>query len=260
MNERDGRTVVSTFRGIARRVVAVSSIDVYRAYDIVRGLVPGPPVSVPLTEESPLRERLYPYERTGTEEYEKILVERAVMGDPELPSTVVRLPAVYGPGDFQHRMFEFVKRMEDQRPGILLGEGVAGWRFTHGYVEDVAVGVALAATDDYAAGRIYNVGEADTPTWAERVRDIGEVFGWDGEVFVVPDTNLPDHLKKNLNPDQLWVADTSRIRGELGYEEVVPMDEALRRTISWERTHPPEQVDPGEFDYAAEDAVLSELG
>ncbi len=40
MYEEDARVVVAVFRDVARRVVAISSEDVYRAYDLVRG--PGP--------------------------------------------------------------------------------------------------------------------------------------------------------------------------------------------------------------------------
>ena len=35
-----------------------------------------------------------------------------------------------------------------------------------------------------------------------------------------------------------YMVDTSRIRRELGYAEQVPFDEALRRTIEWERANP----------------------
>jgi hypothetical protein len=52
------------------------------------------------------------------------------------------------------------------------------------------------------------------------------------------------------------VASSTRIREELGYREPVALDEALRKTIEWERTHPP-TIDPAQFDYAAEDAALS---
>ena len=51
-------------------------------------------------------------------------------------------------------------------------------------------------------------------------------------------------------------ASSKRIRDELGYSEPVAPEEALRRTIEWERTHPP-PIDPAKFDYAAEDAALS---
>jgi hypothetical protein len=51
--------------------------------------------------------------------------------------------------------------------------------------------------------------------------------------------------------------DTTRIRLELGNTEAVSRAEALRRTIMWERAHPPGQIDPEDVDYAAEDRVLA---
>jgi nucleoside-diphosphate-sugar epimerase len=257
MNEDEARDLIGVFEGISRRVVAVSSQDVYRAYDRVTGRDPGPPDRIPLTEEAPLRERLYPYEREGVEDYEKILVERVVMDTPDLPGTILRLPAVYGPGDYQHRLFEYVRRMDDGRPAILLGEGMASWRWTHGYVEDVASAIVLAVTDERAAGRVYNVGEADPLSWAEWVREIGRAAGWDGEVVAVPGDRLPEHLDWGLDTEQHWVADTTRIRQELGYREEIPREEALRRTVEWERAHPPRNAAPVSFDYAAEDAALA---
>ena len=262
MNERDAREAIGVFRGVAGRVVAISSGDVYRAFDITRGLHPGPPDPVPLDEEAPLRDRLYPYERPGIEEYEKILVERAVIGDPHMPGTVLRLPMVYGPGDDMNRFFPYLKRMDDGRPAVLLDEGMARWRWTRGYVEDVAAAVTLAVTDGRAAGRVYNVGEADAPTEAEWVEEIGRAVGWGGRVVGLPNGDLPPHLAREYegaNFGQDWVVDTSRIRRELGFEESVPREEALRRTVAWERENPPREFDPAEFDYAAEDGALGRL-
>ena len=259
MNKDDARDVMGTFRDVARRVVAISSQDVYRAYDRVTGRDPGPPDSVPLTEEAPLRDRLYPYKREGVDNYEKIHVERVVMGDPDLPGTVLRLPAVYGPGDHRHRLLEYVKRMDDGRD-VLVAEGMASWRWTHGYVEDVAGAVVLAAEDERAESRVYNVGEAEPLSWAGWVRAIGEAAGWGGEVVFVPDDRLPGHLDWGLDTRQHWVADTTRIRRELGYAEAVQRDEALRTSVEWERACPPGNLDPASFDYAAEDAVLGMRG
>ncbi|MEW6032965.1 MAG: NAD-dependent epimerase/dehydratase family protein [Bacillota bacterium] len=58
LTEEDARAVVEAFRGVARRVVAISSQDVYLAYGRLTGLEPGPAEPVPLTEHSPLRTRL----------------------------------------------------------------------------------------------------------------------------------------------------------------------------------------------------------
>ncbi|MGI8539753.1 MAG: NAD-dependent epimerase/dehydratase family protein [Rubrobacteraceae bacterium] len=261
MSESDARSVVETFSGIAGRIVAISSEDVYRAYDIVRGLHPGPPDPTPLTEDSPLRERLFPYDRPGVEEYEKILVEKTVMAAPNLPATVLRLPAVYGPGDYQNRLFPYIKRMDDGRPAILIGEDIARWKWTMGFVEDVAHAIFLAATDDgIAPDRTYNVGEENPPTHREWIEEIARAIGWSGEIVALPKEKLPPHLDPGLaNTDQNWVVDTSRIRAELGYEEKTTRKEALRKTIEWERENPPENLDPKDFDYPAEDAALEKL-
>ena len=177
-----------------------------------------------------------------------------------MPGTILRFPMVYGPRDRQHRTFEYLKRMDDGRPAILMGEGQAAWRWTKGYVENVALAVVLAVTDERAAGRVYNVGEQETLTWAEWVQATGRAAGWDGKVVAVPRDRLPGHLVPDDNTDQQLVVDSTRIRQELGYKETLARDEALRRTIAWERAHLPEQVDPAQFDYAAEDAVSAELG
>jgi len=256
MNEVDARGLVDVFRGVAGRVVAISSADVYRAYDIVRGLRPGPADPVPLDEDAPLRERLYPYERPGVQGYEKILVERVVMEDPDLPGTVLRLPMVYGPGDYMRRLYPYLKRLEDGRNEIPIGESMARWRWTMGFVEDVAAAIALAATDGRAAGRVYNVGETDPLPLAEWVRAIVRAAGSGGEVVVVPDELLPKHLGMDLNAEQDLVTDTGRIRRELGFREGVSREEAIRRTVGWERANPPDDFPPEAFDYAAEDAAL----
>src|SRR5439155_3985537 len=100
-------------------------MDVYSAYGRFCRVEDGPPDAMPFKEDSPVRKALYLYRESAQEpselaySYKKILVERAVMGDATLAGTVLRLPQVYGPGDPQHRLFEFVKRMTDKRPFIL---------------------------------------------------------------------------------------------------------------------------------------------
>jgi nucleoside-diphosphate-sugar epimerase len=107
--EQQAREMVKTFRGKAGRVVAVSSADVYRNYDGFRGKASAPPDPVPLAEEAPLRETRYPYRGHPlpfeySHHYEKILVEQVLLSERDLSPTVLRLPAVYGPGDRQHRL------------------------------------------------------------------------------------------------------------------------------------------------------------
>src|SRR5262249_54191248 len=138
----------------------------------------------PITEDSPLRTKLYPYRgetlraeddpRRWMDDYDKIPAERVVMSHAELPGTILRLPAVYGPHDFQHRMFLYLKRMLDGRSAILLEESVANWRWNHGYVENIADAIALAVTNEQASGRIYVVGEPFALSMAERIEQIAK--------------------------------------------------------------------------------------
>jgi nucleoside-diphosphate-sugar epimerase len=260
---------VKAFAGVARRVVVISSQDVYRAFGRLWRTELGDPDPVPLTEDSPLREKL----SDAGLDYNKTAIERAVINDPNLPVTILRLPATHGPGDDKHRLFPYIKRMDDGRPAILLDEGHAGWRWARGYVEDVAHAIVLAITDERAAGRIYNVAYSETLSEAEWVKAIARVIRVPGssvdsrftihdlrscEVVALPSDQLPQSLRREMfDFTQQYEVDSTRIRRELGYSEIVPFAEALRRTIAWERSNPPEKVLPEDFDYAAEDASLA---
>lgn len=264
-NEAEARTLSETFRGVAGRLVAPSSMDVYRAYGRLLGLESGPPDPIPYREDGPLREVFYPYRQRakGPDDYaysyEKILAERVVMNDAELPCTILRLPAVYGPRDKQHRLFEYLKRMDDGRPVIFMEESRARWLWSRGYVENVADAIALAVENERAAGRIYNVGEEETLTESDWVRSVARAAGWKGELLILVKTAMPEYLVGQTPYEHHLSSDSSRIRAELGYKESIGRDEALKRTIAWERENPPAEVDETQFDYAAEDAALARL-
>jgi nucleoside-diphosphate-sugar epimerase len=139
----------------------------------------------------------------------------------------------------------------------LLEEKNARWRWTRGYVEDVARAIALAVIDDRATSRIYNAGEHGALTESEWVECIGRAANWHGELVTLGKESMPEHLAAPYNFDHHLRADTGRIRNELGYSELVSLDEAMRETVEWERTHPPEPVDEKRFNYASEDEALA---
>ena len=260
-NEREASSLMRTFEGVAGRVVVASSMDAYRAYGCLLGLEADPPEPMPFNEDSPLRTSRFPYRAHAKSpddmafDYDKIPVEQAMMSAVGFPGTVLRLPAVYGPGD--HRAFDHLKRMDDGRHAILLEEDHARWRWTRGYVDNVAAAITLAILDDRATGRIYNLGEPDAWTEAEWVRSIIRAAGWPGEVVVLPRESMPEHLKMPYDFNHHLHGDTSRIRRDLGYAEHISRDEAMKRTVEWERARAPQQVDANRFNYAAEDAALA---
>lgn len=293
---RQAEELVSVMSGLADRIVAISSMDVYRACGVLHGSEPGPLEPLPLTEDSPLRTKIqtYPPEVLKRlqgvfgwidDEYDKIPVERAIMSAPGIAGTILRLPMIYGPGDRLRRFFPTVKRIEDRRPAILFADDIAAWRSPRGYVENVAAAIALAAVSPQAAGKIYNVAERESFSELEWAQKIASQAGfqsdqpcWQGTFVVLPREQTPKHLLMPGNFAQHWVASSERIRQELSYAEIVDLDESIIRTIDWERAMEGTELQeaelqraagqgaeenspptPAVLDYASEDAALAKL-
>jgi nucleoside-diphosphate-sugar epimerase len=212
MGSQDAAAARESFAGIAQRIVMLSSGDVYRAYGYFCGIESGPCEPTPLTEDSPLRTGLFPYRKPETAPgqleyfYDKILAEREIAADPALPATILRLPKVYGPGDNADLATVYGFR---NRPG---------WRWTHGHVDNVAAAIVLAATHERATGRIFNVGEEHTPTMSERL------------AYLPPRPEAP-LLDGEHRFEQNVDYDTSRIRQELGFREVIAERAAMLAVV-----------------------------
>ena len=216
MTEADARSAREVFAGKIERLVFASSGDVYLAYGRFIGSEPGPIEPMPLfADSSPLRSKFYPYRTIQTPSeslaygYEKILVERLLMGAPDLNSVCLRLPKVYGA---ENNRFETVYRFAKY----------PHWRWTHGYVENVAAAITLALLHPSAGGRIYNVGELETPAVADRVARL-------------PPSTSGAVLDETHEFGQDIVFDTRPIRQELGYREPVSWEESVRRTLGQAR-------------------------
>jgi nucleoside-diphosphate-sugar epimerase len=209
----DAQAARQEFSGRARRLVLISSGDVYRAYGVFKRIEPIPVEDQALKESSPLRTSRYPYRHADTPkdaieyEYDKVLAERALSADAQLPVTILRLPKVYGVDD--NGDLATVYGFRDH----------PSWRWTHGYVENVADAISIGVLDERATGRTYNVGEESTPSVAERLA-------------YLPTRSPTTALLPEANFDQSIVYDTSRIRTELGYREAIPEREAMLRVAT----------------------------
>ena len=217
MGNADGTAFSRAFAGRTARVVMLSSGDVYRAYGRLTRIEPGPADNEPLSEDAPLRTVHFPYRSRAQSSrsleywYEKILAETAVLSCPEIIGLVLRLPKVYGPGS------------NDDLASVYRYSHQPAWRWTHGYVENVAAAIVLAATAPVSASRIYNVGEPRTPTIAERLA-------------TMPASNIEPHVASDLDFSHDISYDTSRIRDELGYREVIAESEARLLTLAARNT------------------------
>ncbi|MBD5779432.1 NAD-dependent epimerase/dehydratase family protein [Pelagicoccus sp. NFK12] len=251
-NGEEASAFLEVFQGQVAQTVVTSNTNVYLAHARLKGTEPGASLAVPINEESPLRNLGIGNEEQG----DKLDVEK-IMGNSKDPCTILRLPPVYGPNDFLRRFYPLLIRMIDDRPFVLLGASQASWRWTHAFVDDVAHAVALSVLNPGEKHRIYNVGEAKTPTMKERLEHLGTVFGWDGRVKVVSSVDLPDYLKTPGDFSQDMLIDSSRIRHDLGYKELGDYYDGLAESVEWYRDNPPADMVGKTFNYSAEDAVVA---
>ena len=203
-----------------RRVVVVSSADVYEAFSRLNGLVGGAPETDPITETSPLRRD----EGAQGASYDKLAVERAYARKLQ-DVAVLRLPAVYGWPD-QSRIEDYAGPMLDGADGIALHPRVARWRFARVLSRNAGFAVGLAAIGNWSGFQAWNVSERVSPTEVEWVARIGRAAGWHGQIAEREGAEPP-----GFDADQPIILSDARIRADLGYYERHDPEEGLRDAV-----------------------------
>jgi nucleoside-diphosphate-sugar epimerase len=246
-SDEHASALMEVAEGLVDRVVVISSANIYRAFEIATSPHPSDNIDTPLSEESPLR--LIPLQGDN-----KIAVEEIVMSHKTISGTILRMPMVFGPQDSQHRLSAYLKRMDDQRPILLLEKEIAEWKACRGYVENVAHAIALTALNDDARGQIYNVSDSDALSEKAWIEKIASIVGWKGEINILEKDQLPPHIGSIVNSAQNMDLNTDKIRQQLGYTDRMGLEMALGKTIEWERQNLPDT--DYDKEYKAEDEVL----
>ncbi len=268
------RHVIATLRGQVRKLVSVSGLPYYRRTRQVRE---GGAQALAIHQRSLLRpgERGVPLPlREGDERvsdpadrYGWLVVrsEDAVMeahhrGD--FDASIIRYTMVYGPHSYIPFEWYLVRRVLDGRRAIALEAG--GLMVPQrGHAANLAEAALLCATHPAASGQAYNVGDEQSLSLSDLTMLVAETLQHDWEVVEVPLCMSPCANPFALRQNTLF--DLSRIRNELGYRDVLPVEQATRDYVLWLREHPvarggPEELALGErcFDYAAEDRVIAQ--
>jgi nucleoside-diphosphate-sugar epimerase len=190
-----------------------------------------------------------------------VAAEKAVMRFHPT-ATIYRYPYVYGPRQVIPREWSIVRRILDGRRVMLLMNGGLGL-MTHMYAENIAHAVMLAVDKTaMASGKIYNCGDDVQFDQRQMIEVIAAAL--DAKMEIVPVPDLPTIRQAVFFPGANHkLMDTSLIRDELGYRDVIPTVEALTRTARWYVDNPIargsefEQRLPDPFDYAAEDKIIA---
>jgi len=245
LTRADAEQALEALPGVARWV-AISSVDVYRAFGALNAEQETDPV--PIDEDSAVRPNRYPYrgQMPGMDDYDKLDVE-----DVYLPHgvTVLRLPMVYGEHDYQRREEFILRRLRAGRLRIPFGGGQ--WLACRVYVKDVGRAVRLALAND-VRGEVFNICEDRTYSmrmWSQAILDAA---GSDAELVRVRDEVLPEDLKFTGTVSQHIAASGKKARAVLGWTTSDPI-ETLRTTVRWHLDNPPADAST---DFSADDAAL----
>lgn len=235
--DQAGRGMDSLIKSATDKVVVLSSQDVYAQFGRLNGL-PAEVIEDSVTESSPLTVP-YPFrgiaEHEGGANYDKKDVEAIYQRGSEAhfkSVTVLRLPGVFGWGDYQRRFAALIEILWS-KPAELPCQNRASWRWTVSHVQNAAYAIVLAAEKSLAGYHVFNVGEEHTPTMRARVEKFARLldisFRWK-EADV-----LPDDLSILGRMPNDFVVDSQKIRAELGFKEILAEDECYQDLINWTR-------------------------
>ncbi len=216
-----------------RRVVVTSSLAAC-----------GPSGAQPLKEAEPL-EPVSAYGRS------KARMEEAVRnGFSDIPVTVVRPPAVYGPREAD--IFTLIKAADRQRVFPVVGKGDKP-QLSLVHVRDLVRGMADAAETRGTAGDTYFIGSEAYYSWNEirdAVRDalghrvlkvnvpralvgpVGAAVERFGGLFgQVPVLNRDKAREARAS----WLCSVAKARRAFGYRQTVEIEEGMAETVAWYR-------------------------
>lgn len=217
-----------------------------------------------LTEDHPLAsaEGVDPF-AAAVRAAEQFVMQAHQQGDFNV--THFRYPLVYGPNNICPAEWGIVKRVQDKRNTLILPAGGLTL-ISRGYCENVAHGIMLAVDQpENSAGQVYNICDDELLYNHQWVQRLSQLMGHQFDTVSIPFELLPEGFR--ATPPQLLyrnhcVMDISKIKQQLGYQDVVSVVEALERTVKWYSDNPiPEggecELNLGDpFDYDYEDAVV----
>jgi nucleoside-diphosphate-sugar epimerase len=224
------------------KVVLVSSFGVYGVADLPRGhqVTEGTPL-----ESQPARRDLYSQSKLRQE---KLFWE--YQARYQFPLTVLRPGVIYGPGGNS-----FSSRVGMNLLGVFLhlgGENV----LPLSYVDNCAEAIVIAGRSDAANGQVYNVHDDDLPTCGEYLRrykrEVRPVRSITIPYFALAGISKLVERYHAYSKGQLpaiftpykaatsWKGnrfDNAKLKA-LGWSQIVPTEEGLRRTFEHLKAHP----------------------
>jgi dTDP-glucose 4,6-dehydratase len=141
------------------------------------------------------------------------------------PALITRCSNNYGPYQFTEKLLPLmIARGLAGQPLPIYGDGLQQRNWLH--VEDNCRAI-LAVLERGRLGHVYNVGGADVKDNLTMARDLLKIIG--------KPENLISHVPDRPGHDRRYALNSGKIKSELGWKPLIPLDEGLRQTVAWYR-------------------------
>ncbi|UNC93861.1 GDP-mannose 4,6-dehydratase [Candidatus Contubernalis alkalaceticus] len=147
----------------------------------------------------------------------------------QLPTTVLRLSNVYGPGQTTSNPYcgvvaKFFEAAQKKQPLMVYMDGQQTRDFT--YIEDALDALLLSAVKEKAIGQIYNVGMGVETNIIELAEKIKYITGFTkGTIEFRPKRQIDIVARRNI--------DAKKIQKELNWKPQYNLHEGLLKTFQW---------------------------
>lgn len=216
---------VEIFAGRAAQYVFVSSASAYQT----------PPVRLPITESTPLRNPFWQYSRDKAA-CEDLLVR--AYRESGFPVTIVRPSHTYDPTSVPFDGgWTVVERMRQGREVIVPGDGTSLWTLTHH--EDFARAFAGLLGHPGTLGQAVHITSDEALPWNEIYATLGRAAGAEPRLVHVPSDAIAavdPEWGAGLLGDKAhsMVFDNSLVKALVpGWRAVVPFAQGAREIVAW---------------------------
>ena len=151
----------------------------------------------------------------------------------KLPVIIVRLFNTVGPrqtGQYGMVIPNFVRQALAGQPITVFGDGTQSRSFT--FVGDVVRAMVALMDEPRAVGQVFNIGNGTEITIADLAGKVKQLTGSSSAIVRVP---YDQAYEAGFEDMPRRVPDISKVRGLVGYEPTVELDEILTRVIEYFR-------------------------
>jgi len=222
------------FRGRMQQYIFISSASAYQT----------PPVSLPVTESTPLSNPFWEYSRNKIACEERLI--RAYR-DEGFPITIVRPSHTYDRTSLpMHGGFTIVDRMRKGQKVIVHGDGSSLWVLTHH--RDFAKGFVGLLGNSHAVGEAFHITSDEVLTWNQIFEIVAQVAGVKANVIHIPseiiaryDTEWGDSLLGDKTHSMIF--DNSKIKRIVpNFAATIPFAWGAEEIINWYNANPDQQI------------------